>query len=654
MKLLFCSLFVLYLTIEVYGILSGCSGNGHICVVLEDRLIKCWGSNDRGQLGLGDYLDRGNHPSQVPAPFLVISELASDVVCGNGFSCFLSTGGNVYCWGDNSRGQLGIGSSDMTNPNVPAYRVELDTPSTSICAGDRFVCAVTEDVMKGVYCWGANDVGQLGLGDVRDRGRNSSDFPLQYSINEAQRVVCGANHVLVQKIDGSWVGWGDNRDGQLAIGKVYPPYDKIRDETNETFVIPVVGGVIYDSCGGLNHSCFIVENTTRCSGDNSYGQIGYPNMEKVGNTMKTIPLPIINTGIETEEIYCFKYHTCLVGIDTTSCFGRNDIGQLGRGDIISGIGRNNGTMPAMIKNVLVDGYIDGSSNQNNGYLIIMETRNSLAASGDNSRGQLLIGSDLKSSIDIVMCNVECGDYLIDSQAGEECDIGTRSNGQFCTPFCDSVLCYEDSCERCIIDIEDYDAYDVGCFYTSRFCTENISLIDAVCVNGIWNVYELSVDEFLLMNTSIKITTNYTQTKNGILKIYAEKNSSMDVGYDAGLDGVLIVDDVHQSINKSIIVLTAERIIGMYTNITLLSGKCVYREIGRMLNKNSLIIKSVDCPSIEDGIAWYWFMLMGLGGVVILLILLYATHRLWIYRIRQKMLYGINTTEYEPIDGKTFQ
>jgi alpha-tubulin suppressor-like RCC1 family protein len=85
----------------------------HTCALLNDGTIKCWGSNDSGQLGQGDAEDRGDEPREMGdalAPVDVgAGKIATSVSAAGGYTCALLNDGCAKCWGRNERGQLGLG-----------------------------------------------------------------------------------------------------------------------------------------------------------------------------------------------------------------------------------------------------------------------------------------------------------------------------------------------------------------------------------------------------------------------------------------------------------------------------------------------------------------------------------------------------------------
>lgn len=127
------------------------AGAEHACVVVGGSVI-CWGSNSSGQVG-----DGNKTPSQA-TPLVVTSARAVAGGCMAKHTCAI-TGPNdtLDCWGNNSDGQIGVGSSEDAVLPAPVPLVGV----RAAALGDRHTCALVAGL--GMYCWGANDKGQLGL-----------------------------------------------------------------------------------------------------------------------------------------------------------------------------------------------------------------------------------------------------------------------------------------------------------------------------------------------------------------------------------------------------------------------------------------------------------------------------------------------------------
>jgi alpha-tubulin suppressor-like RCC1 family protein len=146
-------------------------GSATTCAILSDKSVWCWGANTFDQLGFAHGTDAGDQccnvepgcaggryckaePTKVPTLANVL-----DVVVGDTHACVLLTGGTVDCWGANDKGQLGTG--DLNPSPTPKPVVGL-TNVAGIVSGAAFNCAWTTDGK--VQCWGLNDSGQLANG----------------------------------------------------------------------------------------------------------------------------------------------------------------------------------------------------------------------------------------------------------------------------------------------------------------------------------------------------------------------------------------------------------------------------------------------------------------------------------------------------------
>lgn len=129
-------------------------GTGHVCALLSDHTVKCWGNNNKGQLGRGTVDNNFN-----PTPTL-ISGLTDvgQIVAKAGYTCALIRGtGKIKCWGDNNFGQLGFGStSSSSNPTLSTLFSDIK----DLFMGDGFSCILkTNNDFK---CIGLNSSGNLG------------------------------------------------------------------------------------------------------------------------------------------------------------------------------------------------------------------------------------------------------------------------------------------------------------------------------------------------------------------------------------------------------------------------------------------------------------------------------------------------------------
>ncbi|MDB4977345.1 MAG: uncharacterized protein JWN48_5686 [Myxococcaceae bacterium] len=151
------------------------TGESHTCALLDDARLKCWGRNDHGQLGLGDTLPRGRGASEMgdALPFLPFKMPVRAIAAGGNHTCALFDGGVVKCWGLNDKGQLGQGHTEDVGdqPGELEALLPIDLgpgrSAVSIDVGSHS-CALLDN--GGIKCWGSNGAGELGQGDTLNRG----------------------------------------------------------------------------------------------------------------------------------------------------------------------------------------------------------------------------------------------------------------------------------------------------------------------------------------------------------------------------------------------------------------------------------------------------------------------------------------------------
>jgi len=194
------------------------AGGNHSCAVLSSGAVQCWGLNTKGQLGNGSTIN-----SNIPVYVSGISNATSVSAQGDS-SCAVIGSGAIQCWGANNFGQLGNGST--TNSNIP-LSVSGISNATSISTGSTggHFCAVLSS--GAVQCWGYNSYGQLGNGSI-----TNSNSPVSVSgISNAISVSAGSFHSCAVLAGGAIKCWGFSTLGQLGNGSI----------TNSNSPVNVVG-----------------------------------------------------------------------------------------------------------------------------------------------------------------------------------------------------------------------------------------------------------------------------------------------------------------------------------------------------------------------------------------------------------------------------
>ena len=248
----------------------------------------------------------------VDSPPLVTRVAATDdpgiVAAGGRHSCAL-VAARVLCWGANDRGQLGDGDLETRSEPTPIVG-ELDLMQVTTGLGHS--CGVARG--GDAYCWGADDRGQLG-----DATLTSRSAPVRVAGNRSFRVLrAGQNHTCGLTTDGEALCWGANTYGQLGDGS----------GNNRAVPTAVAGGLRFVALSaGWNHSCGVVtDGGVYCWGANANGQLG-----NGGRGDSRTPVPV-QSNLRFTAVAAGSTHTCAVSDEgAVYCWGRNTYGQLGTG-----------------------------------------------------------------------------------------------------------------------------------------------------------------------------------------------------------------------------------------------------------------------------------------------------------------------------------
>ncbi len=180
------------------------AGSNHTCGALVSGAARCWGLNDTGQLGDGGK----GYLSDVPVKVRTTADWVS-LVGGGYHTCGIRTDGTTWCWGDNSKGQLGVRHDRVRKLPV---QVGTSVDWVSLTAGFAHTCGTQVDGTA--WCWGYNATGQLGDGTT-----TTSRTPVQIgAVGDWVNVNAGSNHTCGTLTDGTGWCWGSNTDGQLGDG----------------------------------------------------------------------------------------------------------------------------------------------------------------------------------------------------------------------------------------------------------------------------------------------------------------------------------------------------------------------------------------------------------------------------------------------------
>lgn len=208
------------------------SGDNFTCALLENGQIKCWGENTGGQLGLGDTNNRGTSASQMgrnlPEVSLGTGRKALQMAAGWTHVCALLDDQSVKCWGSNGGG-LGLASTNPrgTQPgqmgdSLPALELEPGLPIQKLSCGSSHCCVLFS--VGTTKCWMRNDNGCLGTGDLNSIGDQPDEMGINLPFVDlgplavVQDIGLGWRHTCAVMSDGSVKCWGKNDDGRLGLG----------------------------------------------------------------------------------------------------------------------------------------------------------------------------------------------------------------------------------------------------------------------------------------------------------------------------------------------------------------------------------------------------------------------------------------------------
>ena len=286
--------------VGITGVTAVAAGNNHTCALAGEGEIYCWGSNLNGQLGVPSTLAAA-YPVALSSP-----ERAVALAAGDAFTCALLATHNVLCWGANGSGQTGAAPGPSTGPvQVPGVG-----QARAIAAGAEHACALIADGT--VKCWGNNRHGQFGGGTPA-----STAGPVAVpGFQGAKTLAAGRNHACAVTADGGVLCWGAF---QTEVAALKAP---IR-------VAGIAAPVTALTAGSTNACGLLTGGKVSC----------WWGSKPTGETTPTSPFtaPEEIKGLPPAQAVAAGYaHTCALLTDgTVRCWGNNQEGQLGDGQKVN-------------------------------------------------------------------------------------------------------------------------------------------------------------------------------------------------------------------------------------------------------------------------------------------------------------------------------
>ncbi|TKD06469.1 hypothetical protein [Polyangium fumosum] len=287
------------------------AGVSHICALLADGRVKCWGYGTYGALGLGDMKDRGDEPGEMgdalPAVDLGAGAVVRAISGGQYHSCALLADGRVKCWGHGFSGQLGTGDKETRGDDpgemgdaLPAIDLGTGAKALAIAAWGQHTCALLHEGR--VKCWGNGINGSTGQGDSLSRGDEPGEMG---DVLPAVDLGVGVTAIAIAGncalFDGGRVKcWGHNGYGRLGLGDTQARGDG-PDEMGDHLPYIDLGAdaVAVAVVPGGSHTCAILqEGRVKCWGDNTFGALGLGDHEHRGDDPGEMgdALPLVDLG----------------------------------------------------------------------------------------------------------------------------------------------------------------------------------------------------------------------------------------------------------------------------------------------------------------------------------------------------------------------
>jgi len=367
-------------------------GASRTCAVLDDGGLRCWGT---GRLGYPADVGRvgdDEHPFEVGD--VRTGGPVRQVALGMDFNCILYAAGNVRCFGQNGLGQLGYGhTNDVVDEPADIDDVSLGGPARAIVAGTQFTCALLES--GAVRCWGSFDLGCSGYGDG-DEQVGDDEVPTDKAAIEVgaavEQIEAGGTQICALLAGGDgrvrcWgfgvngaLGYGADGEGSLdCVGDDESPAVRGDVDTGDPVALirsyggsncvqyddekvscwgdggsilgygtatsygdnepagnapnVMLGGVASDLGGGPK-CALMSDGSVRCWGNNDAGQLGLGNIEDIGDNEVPLDADPIDLGGTVKKLAhgLSSQHMCaIMEDDSVRCWGNNEDGQLGLG-----------------------------------------------------------------------------------------------------------------------------------------------------------------------------------------------------------------------------------------------------------------------------------------------------------------------------------
>ena len=293
------------------------TATSHRCGIREDDSLWCWGGNSYGQLGVGS-----EEPSTVP---LAVEPgwSWSQVSAGYYHTCGLRTDGTAWCWGYGNFGLLGDGNNESSN--TPVQVGSHDDWIAISSRGEEHSCGLREGGT--IWCWGNNSFGQIGDGTTESPGD-----PVQVGDQGGWvDITAELTHTCALREEGQIYCWGDNESGSLGTGNFQPQHSPTAVAGDHTFESMVGGEIV--TCGFTDEAevlCWGLNNMGQLAQGEYDGKMTTGSQQGENSA---VPVQITVDGVNWQRLHFGSVVGCAE--DTSNnlwCWGNNDRGAFGNGE----------------------------------------------------------------------------------------------------------------------------------------------------------------------------------------------------------------------------------------------------------------------------------------------------------------------------------
>ena len=341
--------------------------DGGGCILTDDGKVKCWGSaNSFGQQGYGDTIARGQtfRGNSIGFVDLGTGRTATKIETGRFHICAILDNERLKCWGDSTNGKLGYGNLNHIGDQAGemgdalAY-VDLGSDAGNpvkvkdIDLGENHTCAIVEIASENkLKCWGSNTYWQLNSASTNNIGDDPSEMgdalpAIDFGPGlQVTKVFAGALSTCATFNDNSSRCWGSNFSGSLALGMSGTIGDIAGERGQNTPILdPGLGRHVIDIALYYNHACYLLDNNTvKCAGTNDYGQLGvgstlldyggtggqtlaYASAVSIGSGLSVLKLESSVTGVSSSS-YRSRSSCFILNNASLKCVGATRYGAI--------------------------------------------------------------------------------------------------------------------------------------------------------------------------------------------------------------------------------------------------------------------------------------------------------------------------------------